>query len=308
MKANSKLGNFNKFLAVLLVLAIIALVLVVTVIKPGGAYEAAPVDANAAGDADVATIDELVPGTYGGIEFNTIDDVVNYYVQCYNYTKTLTAQYNDNGTTATYYKLLGMEDLTIENLLVEGKSNDVVNKLVPSILGSVFTGGLKGLPPCGNISPTADQVGDGIDVTKSLLTAEDVLAANVVDNGDGTINITIQPKGVVLSMPGSDAQGHFFNTLGDISSTVESISVLSFSSGTINDNFVVDYKGGSGTVKIDTATGEILSGDYTMRVHIDVQHANVAILKDKSASLDIVYTNTFPATTEQLTEKGITAA
>jgi hypothetical protein len=308
MKANSKLGNFNKFLAVLLVLAIIFLVLVVTVIKPGGAYEAAPVDANAAGDADVATIDELVPGTYGGIEFNTIDDVVNYYVQCYNYTKTLTAQYNDNGTTATYYKLLGMEDLTIENLLVEGKSNDVVNKLVPSILGSVFTGGLKGLPPCGNISPTADQVGDGIDVTKSLLTAEDVLAANVVDNGDGTINITIQPKGVVLSMPGSDAQGHFFNTLGDISSTVESISVLSFSSGTINDNFVVDYKGGSGTVKIDTATGEILSGDYTMRVHIDVQHANVAILKDKSASLDIVYTNTFPATTEQLTEKGITAA
>lgn len=308
MKANSKLGNFNKFLAVLLVLAIIFLVLVVTVIKPGGAYEAAPVDANAAGDADVATIDELVPGTYGGIEFNTIDDVVNYYVQCYNYTKTLTAQYNDNGTTATYYKLLGMEDLTIENLLVEGKSNDVVNKLVPSILGSVFTGGLKGLPPCGNISPTADQVGDGIDVTKSLLTAEDVLAANVVDNGDGTINITIQPKGVVLSMPGSDAQGHFFNTLGDITSTVESISVLSFSSGTINDNFVVDYKGGSGTVKIDTATGEILSGDYTMRVHIDVQHANVAILKDKSASLDIVYTNTFPATTEQLTEKGITAA
>lgn len=308
MKANSKLGNFNKFLAVLLVLAIIFLVLVVTVIKPGGAYEAAPVDANAAGDADVATIDELVPGTYGGIEFNTIDDVVNYYVQCYNYTKTLTAQYNDNGTTATYYKLLGMEDLTIENLLVEGKSNDVVNKLVPSILGSVFTGGLKGLPPCGNISPTADQVGDGIDVTKSLLTAEDVLAANVVDNGDGTINITIQPKGVVLSMPGSDAQGHFFNTLGDITSTVESISVLSFSSGTISDNFVVDYKGGSGTVTINTSTGEIVSGDYTMRVHIDVQHANVAILKNKSASLDIVYKNTFPATAEQLTEKGITAA
>lgn len=308
MKANSKLGNFNKFLAVLLVLAIIFLVLVVTVIKPGGAYEAAPVDADASSDADVATIDDLVPGTYGGIEFNTIDDVVNYYVECYNYTKTLTAQYNDNGTTATYYKLLGMEDLTIENLLVEGKSNDVVNKLIPSILGSVFTGGLKGLPPCGNISPTADTVGDGIDVTKSLLTAEDVLAANVVDNGDGTINLTIQPKAVVLSMPGSDAQGHFFNTLGDITSTVESISVLSFSSGTISENFVVDYKGGSGTVTINTSTGEIVSGDYTMRVHIDVQHANVAILKDKSASLDIVYKNTFPATTEQLTEKGITAA
>lgn len=308
MKAKSGLDIFNRILAVLLVIAIVVLVLVVTVFAKGGAYVAAPVDANAAGDGDAVTIDEFVPNTYGGIEFNSVEDVVNYYVQCYNYTKTLTAQYNDNGTTATYYKLLGMEDLTIENLLVEGKSNDVVNKLVPSILGSVFKGGVKGLPPCGNISPSADTVGDGINVTQSLLTADDVLMANVVDNGDGTINITIQPKGVVLSMPGSDAQGHFFNTLGDITSTVESISMLSFSSGTISDNFVVDYKGGSGTVTINTSTGEIVSGDYTMRVHIDVQHANVAVLKDKSASLDIVYKNTFPATAEQLAEKGITAA
>ena len=308
MKANSKLGNFNKFLAVLLVLAIIVLVLVVTVIKPGGAYEAAPVDANASSGEDVATIDEFVAGTYGGIEFNSVEDVVNYYVKSYNYTKSLTAQYNDNGTTATYYKLLGMENLQVENIMVEGKSNDLINQLVPTIVGGLFTGGLKGLPPCGNISPTADTVGDGINVTQSLLTADDVLMANVVDNGDGTINITIQPKAVELSMPGSDAQGHFFNTLGDITSTVESIEQLSFSSGSISDNFVVTYKGGSGTVTINTATNEIVSGDYTMNVHVDVTHANVLVLKDKSASLDIVYTNTFPATTEQLTEKGITAA
>lgn len=303
MKAKSKLGNFNKFLAVLLVAAIVFLVLAVTVIKPGGAYEAAPVDADAAGASSVG---EFTPGEYGGIQFDTVEDIVNYYVESYNYTKTLTAQYNDNGTTATYYKLLGMEDLTVENLLVEGQSNDMINDLVPSIVGGLFTGGLKGLPPCGNISPTADTVGDGIDVTKSLLTADDVLAANVKDNGDGTIDITIQPKAVILSMPGQDSQGKFFNTLGDISSTVESISMLSFSSGTINDNFVVNYEGGTGTVTIDTATGEILSGDYTMNVHIDVSHANVLVLKDKSASLDIVYKNTFPATAEQLTEKGIT--
>lgn len=303
MKANSKLGNFNKFLAVVLVLWIIALVLVVTVVKPGNAYAPAE-DANAAAET---TIEPFVAGTYGGIEFKTQDDVVNYYVECYNYSKTLTAQYNDNGTTATYYKLLGMESLTIENLLVEGQSNKVINDLVPTILDSVFNAGVKALPPCGNISPSADTVGDGINVQKSLLTPEDVEVANVVDNGDGTIDITIQPKGVVLSMPGSDAQGHFFNTLGDITSTVESISVLSFSSGTISDNFVVDYSGGSGTVTIDTATGEILSGEYTMLVHIDVQHANVTVIKDKSASLDIIYKNTFPATAEQLAEKNITA-
>ena len=307
MKAKSGLDIFNSILAVALVVVIVVLALVMGVFKKGGAYEAAPVDANSSEDAVV--IDEFAEGTYGGKEFTSVEDVVNYYVECYNYTKTLTAQYNDNGTTATYYKLLGMEDLKVENIMVEGKSNDLINQLVPTVVGGLFTGGLKGLPPCGNISPTSDTVTDSnIDVTKSLLTAEDVLMANVVDNGDGTINITIQPKVVELSMPAQDAQGHFFNTLGDISSTVESIEQLSFSSGTINDNFVVTYKGGSGTVTINTATNEIVSGEYTMKVHVDVSHANVLVLKDKSASLDIIYTNTFPATDEQLNEKGVIPA
>ena len=306
MKAKTGLDIFNRILAVLLVIAIVVLVLVVTVFAKGNAHEAA-VDANASEDAIM--IDEFAEGTYGGKQFSSVDDVVNYYVECYNYTKTLTAQYNDNGTAATYYKLLGMENLAVENIMVEGKSNDLINQLVPTIVGSLFTGGLKGLPPCGNIDPTADTVTDSnIDVTKSLLTPEDVLMANVVDNGDGTINITIQPKAVELSMPAQDAQGHFFNTLGDISSTVESIDQLSFSTGTINDNFVVTYKGGSGTVTINTATNEIVSGEYTMKVHVDVSHANVLVLKDKSASLDIVYTNTFPATAEQLAEKGVNPA
>ena len=307
MKAKSGLDIFNSILAVALVVVIVVLALVMGVFKKGGAYEAAPVDANSSEDAVV--IDEFAEGTYGGKEFTSVEDVVNYYVECYNYTKTLTAQYNDNGTTATYYKLLGMEDLKVENIMVEGKSNDLINQLVPTVVGGLFTGGLKGLPPCGNIAPASDTVTDSnIDVTKSLLTAEDVLMANVVDNGDGTINITIQPKAVELSMPAQDAQGHFFNTLGDISSTVESIEQLSFSTGTINDNFVVTYKGGSGTVTINTATNEIVSGEYTMKVHVDVSHANVLVLKDKSASLDIIYTNTFPATNEQLNEKGVIPA
>ena len=39
-----------------------------------------------------------------------------------------------------------------------------------------------------------------------------------------------------------------------------------------------------------------------MDVHIDVQHANVAVLKNKSASMDIVYKNHFPASAEFLKE------
>ena len=101
-------------------------------------------------------------------------------------------------------------------------------------------------------------------------------------------------------MPMEDSQGRFFNVLGDISSTVNQISVLSFSQGTIDENFVVNYKGGSGTVTIDTKTGEVIAADYTMLVHIDVQHANVLVLKDKSASLDITYSNHYPADDEYL--------
>ena len=132
------------------------------------------------------------------------------------------------------------------------------------------------------------------------ISLNDILAANVKDNGDGTITMTLQPKEAILSMPGKDSQGRFFNSLGDISSVVNSISVLSFSQGTVDDNFVVDYKGGTGTIVIDTKTNEIIKADYIMLVHIDVKHANVAVLKDKSASLDVKYQCEYPASDDYL--------
>ncbi|MCH5315702.1 MAG: hypothetical protein J1E81_07300 [Eubacterium sp.] len=298
MKRKSALGKFNIFLSVVLVICIIATAYAISAYPKIVEIE----DASTADAGDVSTLEaSFTAGTYGGKEFATIDDVVKYYVECYNYTKTLTASYKEEGEAKTYYKLLGDEYLNVENVLVEGKSNSLIDGLVPTIVGGIFKGSVKGLSPSDNRDPLYDTRNDGaLDLRTSALTTEDVLDANVVENSDGTISITIQPKAVVLSMPGEDAQGRFFNVLGDISSTVNSIDVLSFSEGTIDENFVVDYKGGTGTVKIDTKTGEIVEADFKMLVHIDVKHANVAVLKNKKASLDIVYTNHFPASDDYL--------
>lgn len=299
VKTKSGLGTVNKILFTIFVLLLVATVIIVATTSVAPAT--AEAEAGSGEFVDEVVIDEFVAGTYGGKEFKTVDDVVAYYVECYNYTKTLTAEYTEDGQPKTYYKLLGDENLNVGNLLIEGKANKTIEKLVPGIVSGIFKGNVKGLSPSDNRDASLDTRDDGkLDLRTSLLTKDDVLMANVKENSDGTITMAIQPKSAVLSMPGQDSQGRFFNVLGDISGVVGSISVLSFSEGTIDDNFVVNYAGGTGEITIDPKTGEITAADFTMKVHIDVKHANVTVIKDKNASLDITYTNHFPASDDYL--------
>lgn len=109
-----------------------------------------------------------------------------------------------------------------------------------------------------------------------------------------------------MSHKGLDSQGKVFNTLGAIDKTVDSISALSWASGTTAENCSVLYSKSNAVAKIDTASGEIVEADYNLNIDINVQHANVAILKDKSASLNISYKQHFPADEEyMLKSKGI---
>lgn len=267
------------------------------------------------GEEDGATeegatvIEALTPGTYGGVEFKSEEDVVNYYVECYNNTKAQTANYIDgDGNTVTYYKLLGEEDIKIESVLIEGKSNSLIDELVPTIMGSLFKKSTYGLPPCNNRDPKLDNTSENptsagvLDFQKSYFTPDDCQACNVKDNGDGTITLTIQPKPGSMSMRGEDSQGRFFEVLGDIGATVDSISQLSWASGTTEENCLVEYAGGTGTITIDTATKTVTAADYHMAVTVEVNHANVLVIKDKSAVVSISYDMKYPASDEYLME------
>ncbi|MBR2133575.1 MAG: hypothetical protein IJ851_02580 [Eubacterium sp.] len=266
------------------------------------------------GDDDPIVIDELKPGTYGGVDFQTLDDVANYYKEAYNYTKSLTAEYvDDQGNTVNFYKLLGDETMELGDVMIDGSANAVVNKLVPGIMSSMFKPTPYGLPPCNNRNPDLDNNSEDVkkvndhDFRTTDVTGEDILAANVTDNGDGTITLEIQPKGVKMALRGDDAQGRFFQVLGDIGGVVSDIDAVSFTQGTADENVTVFYKGGTAKVKIDTATKEVVEADYTMISNISVTHASIAVIKDKSASLIITYKNHFPASDEFLqTSKGIT--
>lgn len=268
--------------------------------ETGGALGAATGAAGAEGEEGSAgteskQIDDLVPGTYGGVDFQTVEDIVNYYAKAYDLTKTKSAQYNTPDGTETWYAMVGEEDLQVHDILVEGKSNSIINSLVPGIMSSVYK------PSAQALSPGSSRKFDEDTFKTCTLTADDVLAANVKDNGDGTITLQIQPKAASMSAKGEDAQGRLFNSLGDIGSAVESVGV-SWASGSTEENCVVNYQNGYATVTIDTASGEITSAVYLMKVTVDVQHATIAVITDKSASLQIDYTLTFPASDEWLKE------
>lgn len=264
-------------------------------------------------DENVVVIDRFNPGTYGSIDFKSEEDVVNYYVECYNNTKSQTAKYIDaEGNVQEYYALVGEEKLSVDEIYVDGSKNETLNRMVPGIAQSAFAKGVYGLPPSNNRNPKIDNdnMEEGnpgkFDYTKSYFTPEDCLACNVTDNNDGTIKIVIQPKDASMSYRGDDSQGAFFEVLKDLESAVDDIfsnyDMVSWASGSTKENCTVNYGGGTGEVTIDTKTNTIISADYHMKVFVEIRHANITVIKDKSGSLYISHYIHYPASDEYLME------
>ena len=297
-KAKSGLRTTNKVLGIILIVLVVVTALIII-------FSAAPKTEDASGDSevkDVSVLDsEFKAGTYGGVEFKTQEDLVKYYADAYNKTKAKTAKYKtDSGEVVDFYDMLGEETLNVENLLVDGNKNETINKMVPGIVGGLFTKGASGLPPSKNRRPSDDKDEKGQSLQTCRLVNDDVLASNVVDNKDGTITITIQPKMYELSTPGLDCQGHMFNTLGDITGVVKQITILKWAQGDASSNIKVYYMGGTGSATIDTKTGEIVNAEYHEVANISVSHASITIIKDKNATLTVKYDQTFPASDEYL--------
>ena len=271
-----------------------------TEVSPGGFSEVGPAEEE---ESEAPPI-EFVAGTYGGVDFKSPEDVVNYYNTVYNATKAETAEYiAEDGGRPVFYALVGTESLQLkpDSLLVDGKANAIVNGMVPNILGSAFSGNIVGLPPSSNRDPNLDVDEAGEPMLTSRVVPEDVVNCAVEDNGDGTITLTLVPAEVNLSTKGMDAQGHFFNSLGALDQVVENLGVVTWASGTTSENVVARYKDGSAKVKVDVASGKIVEADYHMIVKVNVTHATLAgVVKDKSASLTLYYDNHFPASDEDL--------
>lgn len=281
-----------------------------------GSWKTNELEQNNAGE-NVIVIDEFSPATVGSVSFETQDDVVNYFVECYNNTKAKTALYTDSdGNTVERYEFMAEEALNVDCIYIDGQKNDMLNNAVPGIVSGAFVKGSYGLPPSNNADPLLDNqnIESGnpgeYDYRQSYFKPEYCLACNVSDNGDGNIKIVIQPKDASMSARGADSQGSFFEVLMDLGETVSNIfndyDMLSWASGSTEENCKVNYKGGTGTFVIDPATKTIVTADYHMNVLVEVNHANVTVIKDKSGAIEISHDIHYPASAEYLAEhKGL---
>ena len=293
----------------ILLIALVAVAVIFAVKVVFSSAKTAPVAADAAATEDKSVIGEFQAGTYGGIKMDTAEDAVKYYVEAYNKTKAETAEFNTPEGKQTWSAFIGDEDLKINSVIIDGNENKTINSMVPGIVGGIFHAGTSALPPTAGKVQKDDVDEKGNSLVTSSLTADDVLAVVVEDNGDGTITLQMQPKYVNMSAPGKDAQGHMFQSLGAIDSTVDNIKPLTWSEGTTAENCKVHYYGGTATVTIDTKTKEITKADYVMEAHVVVAHACIAVIRDKNATVDVTMKWSAPASEKYMQEsKGVTKA
>ena len=185
-------------------------------------------------------------------------------------------------TTKATGTFKGHDTMSCEYVKIDGMDNSMVKGVADGFMKA--TGTNMDLPPYkGEDNPM-----------ESLLTAADVDSATYTDNGDGTATIKIVPKAAENAKFKADPQGKSFNVMEDIAGALAGISVITWSEGDANSNVKLTEKDGYIEVVYNKDTKMMTKADYVLVTYADVTHANVLVLKDKSASVKFVYTMTYP--------------
>ncbi len=221
-----------------------------------------PASADASKPSDTAPAAELSSSS-------SKEDIVAEYAKVYNTTKA-----------AGTFK--GHDEMTLVSVLIDGKDNSMIKNAGKSFVKAEGTD--MPLPPYSDDNPA----------NECLITAADIESATYTDNGDGTATIKLVPIESTNSKKFQDAQGKMFNVMEDVKPTVEKISILSWASGDTDSNVVLTCKGSYAEVTYDKASKMMTKADYTLITIADVQHANVLIFKDKSASATFDYKMLYP--------------
>jgi hypothetical protein len=194
-----------------------------------------------------------------------------------------TAAYNKTKATG---KFLGKSSMTIQDVMIDGKENSTITKLLQAATKSSDEKDMP-LPPnsASNKYMTC------------MITADDIETATYKDNGNGTVTIKLVPKRVVNPKLGQDAQGKMLNVVDDFTKTMQDLEDkirISWAEGDANSNTKADTYGGYAQITYNKSTNMISSATYVLVTHLMINHVNVLMFKNKNVTATTVYTQTFP--------------
>lgn len=222
------------------------------------------------------TTDETEQPSAVPVDSNTKAAILRTYKEAYNKTKAAG-------------QLMGSDAISVLSgtLKLNGRQSALAESLINHNVNDIFgRGGALELPP----------TGPGFDVC--ALTEDDVKIASRRDDAGYTI-IKIVPRDDGIPLRGQGGSGNLIEVV-----SIEEIKKLTkeqkvnFSEGRSFDECVtLEYLGAECTVKIEKATGLIVSAEFKSMIYAKAEYVNVAWFQNQTASATVCYEMHYPAKT-----------
>lgn len=200
---------------------------------------------------------------------SSLEDVVAKYAEVYEKTKA----------TGTF---TGKSKTVCTAIAIDGKQNSLVKSIADAAIGSEGDGTTP-------LSPSRDD-NPGLECA---VKPSDIQDYKYTDNGDGTATIRLEVKPTENSRRFQDPAGDMLDVMEDLKGTLSSVSALSWAEGDADSNVILTSSGYC-EVTYDKSTDMMTKAEYVLYTEADVQHANVAIFRDKNATASFEYTIVYP--------------